>query len=101
MGQSLKPLSKALESIWPGAAEGVLPHCPSLKDPARGGLPGTGHAELTPRILNETQWMEILDAWMRWPFRPSYSEMIARLADDSEAPDPGEEGGNRVVSDCL
>ncbi|EFQ36260.1 hypothetical protein CGRA01v4_14982 [Colletotrichum graminicola] len=78
------PISRSVERIWPGAAEGVLPNCPSLRDPAQGGLPGTGHGEICARVLNEKQWTELLEAFMAWPFRPSYQQLIGRLADDFE-----------------
>jgi transcription factor 1 len=79
---SVEGVSKGLDKLWPGAKEAILPHCPSLRDPASGGLPGTGHAEVTPRILNEKQWTEILEAFMKWPFRPTYAEMVGRVGDD-------------------
>jgi len=92
-----EPVSKAIESVWPGAAAAVLPNCPSLRDRSKAGIPVPGpSAELVPRILNETQWMEILAAWMQWPFRPSYLEMVARAGDDG-AGDNAEEDGNHHV----
>ncbi|KAH6670322.1 hypothetical protein F5X68DRAFT_159263 [Plectosphaerella plurivora] len=82
--ESRTPISKGLQKLWPGALEGVMPHCPSLKDPAQGGHPVEGYAEITPRILNEKQWIEILEAFLKWPFRPSYAEMVGRLSEDVE-----------------
>ncbi|TPX07735.1 uncharacterized protein E0L32_010631 [Thyridium curvatum] len=76
------PVSKALESVWPGAAEGVLPHCPSLRDRGRGGMPFGGFGEVSVRTLNEAQLVEILEAWMKWPFRPTYSQLVGRVSDD-------------------
>jgi mitochondrial transcription factor 1 len=90
---SVDPLSKALESLWPGAPEGIIPHCPSLRERSLGGMPGAEYAELCPRVLNERQWMEILGAWMKWPFRPSYHDMVARL-EVSEGTDFAEENPN-------
>jgi len=89
---SAEPVSRAIEAVWPGAAEGVLPHCPSLRDRARGGMPLGGYGELSVRTLNEAQWVEILAAWMAWPFRPTFPQLVARMADDSAA-DPAEEDG--------
>ncbi|KAK2026300.1 S-adenosyl-L-methionine-dependent methyltransferase [Colletotrichum zoysiae] len=77
-----EPVSRSVERLWPGAAEGILPHCPSLHDPARGGSPATGHGELCSRVLSDKQWMELIEAFMAWPFRPSYHELIGRLADN-------------------
>jgi len=80
-----EPVSKAIETVWPGAAEGVLPHCPSLRDRSKGGMPLSGYGEISVRTLNETQWVEILDAWMKWPFRPTFPQLVSRMADDSTA----------------
>ncbi|CAK7199811.1 hypothetical protein SEUCBS139899_002497 [Sporothrix eucalyptigena] len=81
-----EPVSKAIESVWPGAADGVLPHCPSLTDPLKGGYTvGGAYGEMTVRTLNETQWTEILDAWMQWPFRPTLPQLVARITEEAEA----------------
>ncbi|KAK0374638.1 hypothetical protein CLIM01_08003 [Colletotrichum limetticola] len=98
LAQGLEPVSKSLERIWPGAAEGILPHCPSLRDPDQGGLTGTGHAELCSRVLSEKQWMELMEAFMAWPFHPTYEEMIGRLADDVEPSDDDHNAGGSSMS---
>ena len=91
------PVRGPLKSIWPGAAEGILPYCPSLYDPARGGSRVSGHGEVSVRALNEGQLMEILDAWMKWPFAPTFPELVARLQDENLDGDesPGERGSER------
>ncbi|KIH93847.1 hypothetical protein SPBR_05696 [Sporothrix brasiliensis 5110] len=86
-----EPVRKAIEFVWPGAADGVLPHCPSLVDRRRGGVPvGGPYGELSARSLNETQWVEILDAWMRWPFRPTLPQLVARISEDAAEVDDDE-----------
>ncbi|KAF9869418.1 hypothetical protein CkaCkLH20_13135 [Colletotrichum karsti] len=102
MASSMEPMSKALDRIWPGAADGVLPNCPSLRDPEQGGTEGSGHAELCPRVLNEKQWTEILEAFMAWPFHPSYIELIARFADEipGDTNDSGA-GGSSFSADAA
>lgn len=97
MQHSTEPISRALEGVWPGAAEGVLPNCPSLLDPARGGVPlaeAAPSAGLAVRTLSEAQLVEILDAWMRWPFRPSYPELVGRVSDDSSASEEEDSGAH-------
>ncbi|CAK7210280.1 hypothetical protein SBRCBS47491_000723 [Sporothrix bragantina] len=87
-----EPVSKAIETVWPGAADGVLPHCPSLTDRKRGGdMVGGPYGELAVRTLNETQWIEILDAWMKWPFRPTLPQLVSRITEEAEV-DPDDEG---------
>ncbi|OHW96453.1 hypothetical protein CSPAE12_04894 [Colletotrichum incanum] len=98
LAASLEPVSKSVERIWPGAAEGILPHCPSLRDPEQGGLPGTGQGEVCARALNEKQWTELLEAFMAWPFRPSYEELIGRLADEVETADDDNNGAGSSFS---
>ncbi|KAK2036254.1 S-adenosyl-L-methionine-dependent methyltransferase [Colletotrichum somersetense] len=95
------PVSRAVERLWPGAAEGILPHCPSLRDPARGGSPGTGHGELCARALNEKQWTELLEAFMAWPFRPSYYQLIGRLAEDVEHADDDNGAGSSFSAEAT
>ncbi|KAL2019559.1 hypothetical protein VTK56DRAFT_9526 [Thermocarpiscus australiensis] len=80
---STTPISKALDGIYPGATDGVCPLCPSLWDPAQGGSPLPGWGELTSRSLSERQLVEIVAGWMKWPFRPSYAELVARIVDDA------------------
>lgn len=83
-----KSLRRMLDSIWPGAADWVIPRCKSLHDPAVGGKPvQTEYASISPRVMNETQWLELLECWMDWPFRPTYLELLARSQDDSLADD--------------
>ena len=91
------PLSRALESVWPGAAEGVLPNCPSLREVGRRGGSGVGgeYAEVSPRTLNEQQLVEILDAWMKWPFAPSFAELVGKMTEELEE-GAGDEEGNAV-----
>jgi transcription factor 1 len=80
---SMIPISKALETVYTGAAEGILPYCPSLWDRSQGGMPLRGFGELTPRVLNERQLIEILDGWMKWPFAPTYPELVGRASEDA------------------
>ncbi|KAK2008721.1 S-adenosyl-L-methionine-dependent methyltransferase [Colletotrichum eremochloae] len=92
------PVSRSVSRMWPGAGEGMLPHCPSLRDAAQGGLPGTGDGEICARALNEKQWTELLEAFIAWPFRPSYHQLIGRLADDVESHDDDSNGGGSSFS---
>lgn len=86
------PIRKSLESVWPAAADGVLPHVVSMRDRNLGGMPVGGWGELSARSMNERQLVEMLEAWMRWPFRPSFPELVARVTED-QAGDAAEEEG--------
>lgn len=78
---SIQPAHKAMESLWPGFSD-LASEVPSLRDAKRGGIPMTGHGSLTARGINEEQWTELLETWMRWPFRPTYSQMLGRMSED-------------------
>ncbi|KAH7028849.1 uncharacterized protein B0I36DRAFT_244426 [Microdochium trichocladiopsis] len=76
-----QPIDRVLNSMWPGAAEYILPRWTSVRDPAQGGVPHIPHklAALTPRLLNARQWEQLLELWMEWPFRPDFPELISRF----------------------
>ncbi|CAI4215600.1 unnamed protein product [Parascedosporium putredinis] len=86
---STVPVTERLDDVWPDAAAGVLPGCAGLHDPARGGTFGQGrHAELCARALNAGQWVEMVEAWMKWPFRPRW-ERLERQHSEVEVEDDG------------
>ncbi|EFY93713.1 hypothetical protein MAC_00204 [Metarhizium acridum CQMa 102] len=80
---TLLPIHKAMEGLWGGFGD-LITECPSVRDPSRGGTPMTGNGALTVRAMNADQWAEIVEAWMNWPFRPSYTQMLGRLVEDVE-----------------
>jgi hypothetical protein len=88
--RSTDGVSKSLEIIAAGAGDGIVPHCKSLVDPALGGSPIRGLGEISSRSLNETQLIEITERWMKWPFRPTYPELVSRTVEDFA--DEDEEG---------
>lgn len=93
------PVSKALETVWPGAADGVIPHCPSLRDRSQGGVPLDGWGQVSPRALNERQLCEILEAWMgNWLFRPTFSDLVGRIVEDQGEDVEEEDAGTRAAA---
>ncbi|KAJ4420898.1 hypothetical protein N0V82_004077 [Gnomoniopsis sp. IMI 355080] len=83
-------VEKQISALWPGVSEGVLPQCGSLTDPARGGIPLKGAGAITNRCLNSEQLMEILEEFMKWPFRPSHADLVGRLAAEEFSDDDAE-----------
>jgi transcription factor 1 len=81
---TLLPIQKAMEGLWGGFGD-LVTECPSVRDASRGGTPMTGNGALTVRAMNGEQWAEIMEAWMNWPFRPSYTQMLGRLVEDMDA----------------
>lgn len=81
-------LITGLKALAPGAAEWILPRCPSLTNPAKGGVANI--SELTVRSLTQEMMREIMEGWMDWPFRPTKAAMMARM--DSNVDDRDIEG---------
>lgn len=85
-------LVNGLKAIAPGAAEWILPKCPSITNPAKGGVANVD--ELAVRSVTQDMMEEIMEEWMAWPFRPTKAEMMARMMDmdvddwDVEGKDP-------------
>ncbi|KAK4124100.1 S-adenosyl-L-methionine-dependent methyltransferase [Parathielavia appendiculata] len=97
--RGVDPLSHSLDTVAAGASDGIIPHCPSLTDPRLGGSPLPGHGELTARALNQRQLIDIIEQWMKWPFRPHYSELVCRTVEEPHE-DVGESGmlGNKSAA---
>ncbi|KAK3901866.1 hypothetical protein C8A05DRAFT_16000 [Staphylotrichum tortipilum] len=88
-----EPVPKLLDTIYSGAGDGVPPLCPSLLDPKVGGSPLPRSGGLSARTLSQDQLVEVGKAWMRWPFRPSYQELVSRTLEDFGDDDMDESSG--------
>ncbi|KAI0123545.1 hypothetical protein BJ170DRAFT_712553 [Xylariales sp. AK1849] len=85
-----RPIDKALDAVWPGAADYIVPRCASFRDLDRGGVNSKDrHAQLSPRMLNVDQWEELVKYWHEWPFRPEFRELVSRSQDESDFEDDG------------
>ncbi|PNP40822.1 hypothetical protein TGAMA5MH_07262 [Trichoderma gamsii] len=90
---TLLPVHKAMDGLWPGFGD-LITEVSSLKDIQRGGTMMTRHGSLSARSINEGQWTEIVETWMRWPFRPTYGQMLGRMSeDDSDGDDEDVKSG--------
>ncbi|TGO21258.1 hypothetical protein BPAE_0230g00070 [Botrytis paeoniae] len=79
---------ESLEGLWPGALEHIAGECPSLTDPSKGGAFDLKH--LSVRSLTTEMLKEIMEAWMKWPFRPSRFELMTKsgsMVHDPDSPD--------------
>ncbi|QSZ31180.1 hypothetical protein DSL72_000743 [Monilinia vaccinii-corymbosi] len=83
---------EALEGLWPGAMEYIVDGCPSLTDPSVGG--GFDLKHMTVRSLTPDMLKEILEAWMKWPFRPTRYELMYRSGSSVYDPDRVEDEGH-------
>ena len=64
----------ALNGIGPGAAKAIFPHCPSLRDPLRGGRRCVD--QLRVRMLTVEMIGELAVAWEKWKFGPTLAELM-------------------------
>ncbi|TLD05036.1 uncharacterized protein PgNI_09096 [Pyricularia grisea] len=86
--QRARPVVRIMAELAHGAEEGLdLENLESFKDPRLGGAILKGHDVVRPATLNERQLMDVLVAWMNWPFRPSYAELAARNRDEDYGDD--------------
>lgn len=85
------PMSKVLDRLAPGAAEYVYPRCESFVDPDKGGVPFPGTTEITVRGMSAWQYEDLLEQWMKWPFKPRLEDLISQLSDEYK--DAEEDGG--------
>ncbi len=75
---SRKPITQALELLGDDAAEALIPACPSLTDPKRGGSPDLEMMRV--RMVRCEMLVEVLKAWKKWPFRPDRKELLEKWA---------------------
>jgi transcription factor 1 len=76
---------QGLTSLAPGAFDWLIPECPSITDPNKGGNPDLDLMRV--RCLSQEMYKEIIEAWMRWPFRPSRYELLGRVGSEIHDPD--------------
>ncbi|KAK3677312.1 hypothetical protein LTR78_002850 [Recurvomyces mirabilis] len=75
-------LPDALDRIAPNAAQDLLPMCPAVSDPRKGGR--LDPRNIKTRSVSEEIMVELVKAWFEWPFKPSTVEMeIARAGSES------------------
>ncbi|KKA30859.1 hypothetical protein TD95_000744 [Thielaviopsis punctulata] len=78
-----------LNRVWPGAADGCMVNMPELVNLKRYGTPaeikGLSITTMTGRRMNEEQYMELLEAWYKWPFRPSFQDLICHHTEEPPA----------------
>ncbi|KAL2885081.1 mitochondrial transcription factor 1 [Ceratocystis lukuohia] len=79
-------MGKLLDKMWPGAADGCLPNMPEAVNLKRYGIPievkGTAITTMTGRRMNQEQYYEMLEAWQKWPFRPTYAQLICHHTEE-------------------
>ncbi|KAL1899299.1 hypothetical protein Cpir12675_001492 [Ceratocystis pirilliformis] len=86
MMNSSGEMGKLLDKMWPGAADGCLPNMPEAANLKRYGIPievkGTAITTMTGRRMNQEQYYEMLEAWQKWPFRPTYAQLICHHTEE-------------------
>lgn len=83
--QPTRSLKAGLKSLWPGASDWLIEHCPSLTDPNKGGWADLD--KISIRRLTAGMCQEILEAWFEWPWRPTRFDIMHRLGSVNHDPD--------------
>ncbi|TKA49906.1 hypothetical protein B0A55_13200 [Friedmanniomyces simplex] len=73
-------LPESLERVAPNAARDLLPLVPAARDPRKGGRLNPNRIRV--RMISEDVIVDLLRAWMEWPFKPSMTDL--ELASESE-----------------
>ncbi|TVY22238.1 hypothetical protein LHYA1_G009195 [Lachnellula hyalina] len=73
-GQSVE---MGLKALWPGAYEWLVPVCPTLTNPYKGG--DMDLSRFSVRCLSSEMLKEIMEGWDKWPWRPSRIELLGQL----------------------
>lgn len=78
-------VADGLNVLAHGAADALIPQCPSLTDPARGGHMHLEH--VTIRLLTHEHIKELEEAWNQWPFKVPEEVLQARVRAASDYQD--------------
>ena len=73
-------LRRGLSALTPGAYEYLIDECPSLTDPLKGG--SANPDDMSVRRLTTEMYKEIIEAWVRWPFKPSRYEVMSKMGSE-------------------
>lgn len=82
---SSQSVKHGLMGLVPGAYEWISTECKTLRDPNKGGNPDLD--KLSVRMLTDEMLQDILEAWIRWPWKPSRYEMLSRMGSSVHDPD--------------
>jgi transcription factor 1 len=85
---------RGLTAAAPGAVEWILPRCPSITDPAKGGAKDPN--QLAVRSMSLEMFQELFEAWMQWPFRPSKGEMLVKMGSNHYNPEDADDMGGAL-----
>ncbi|CAL3968949.1 hypothetical protein PZA11_004896 [Diplocarpon coronariae] len=90
----LQSVKHGLKGLLPGAYEWLSEECKTLKDCRKGGNPDLD--KLAVRMMTEEMLEDLVETWIRWPWKPSKYEMLSRMGTIAYNPDvdPGEKLGS-------
>lgn len=73
-------VKQGITSLAPGAFEWLVPECPSITDPNKGGSP---HLDVMGvRCLTQEMLKELVEAWIKWPFKPNRYEVLSKMGSE-------------------
>jgi transcription factor 1 len=85
-------IRRGFSALAPGAYDYLIAECPSLTDPTKGGSIDVDL--MTVRCLTAEMLKEVIEAWARWPFKPSRYEIMSRLGSTTYDPDAAATDGS-------
>ena len=85
-------IRRGLNALAPGAFEWLIAECPSITNPNKGG--SLDLDIMTVRRLTEEMIKEMVEAWVRWPFKPTRFELMSRSGAGVFDPDELETDGS-------
>jgi mitochondrial transcription factor 1 len=78
-------IRRGFSALAPGAYDYLIAECPSLTDPTKGG--SLDVELISVRCLTTEMLKEIIEAWVRWPFKPNRFEIMSKLGSEAWDPD--------------
>lgn len=78
-------IKRGFSALAPGAYDYLIAECPSLTDPAKGG--SSDFELMTVRRLTQDMLKEIVEAWVRWPYKPTRFEVMSKMGSMTFDPD--------------
>jgi transcription factor 1 len=84
-------IRRGLNALAPGAFEWLIAECPSITNPNKGG--SLDLDMMTVRRLTDEMIKEMVEAWVRWPWKPTRFELMSRSGAGVFDPDELETDG--------
>ncbi|KAI1437358.1 hypothetical protein GGR50DRAFT_646055 [Xylaria sp. CBS 124048] len=82
MMNATQSIGTLLDALAHGSADHILSQWANYDKGPDSDFYNIKFAEPSPRLMGAQHWEEVLQLWMDWPFRPEFTEMVARAHDE-------------------